>query len=1189
MYKEYLAEFLYSAKSLENSKVFFSTPTGGIYGEVGVNTFRNSISAHYLPHSSEYVAPSSIDIVRLWFKTIGYGEAVPAKGTLKKSLLPLSLANEINIDYAIIFWEDIIVKLNKKHREKVVPYIRFLSLLMMHKMKEGYRDDKRVVFKAPKPSSNAKRVPQGTKPGAKPGHKKHSTFLKQPFVSSKEATKGGSSKAPAGSKTGHSKKRIESNSTVDSNPSQPPVSTPVDTGMHKKDQQATGGPTSLGVTNKIKCVSDGLETVLTTPETRTRIAAKTSEKIKFGAIKLEDLAKLVPNVKDDFKELDSLEDDPIIMVNDSEEDDEEEKNEEIHSTTNDETKDILASTPPSPSSLPTELKDLSSKLNELTEEVKGLKKQVHELKLKLPGDLKDIPSKLEDFQRLDSDDQTTYVPGFTIESSKKKELKMFDFVTEDGEHVHITKEQISAQKKIEEEAKAEAARRKGKIRKEELIDLLGPKVVNKKGPITLKVYREDDTSEIIPEFKASDLHLALALQDLRRLGSIFTSVYAANLSSKEIIPQLSFNHLAISQARLIDERKLHKRDYDNRVNKRQMQTKEGKVDTSKALDASLVDTDNSLTELEKQDTSNKSRNDIDDDDADIRPIYDEKPMDEARRVIGRIKCNLIGHVYQGKPKKFEAQPVKETKSCVLSWIAICLALRFAQLKTFYCVLLRTDSAKLKSALRFVLEDYVLSSRRSCILPWKHCVLPKSRILRFVSEALHVIVCHLTTTSITTYLLKILHHFHFIILQSFIMSTPNITSSTDSQMHNNIMAAGSKDRPPMLAIGRYPQWSSRFLRYIDTRPNGKALRKCILSGPYKPTTVLVQAVEATDDSLAIPKHTTVETPMNMSPENKAHLEAEKEAIHLILTGIGDEIYSTVDACQTAQEMWEAIERLQQGESLNIQDVKTNLFWEFGKFTSHDRETMESYYTRFYKLPEWSRFVTIVKQQHKLDAVLYHKLFDILKQYQKEVNELRAERLARNANPLALVATAQANQDPYYQTSRSHKSHAPSPKPSIPTRSHTTTRQKGKEIAKPINPLSETASEEDSNPKQAQRDKDMQKNLALIAKYLKKIYKPTNNNIRTSSNSRNKNVDTTLRYKNDDHSRQFRNQRTVNVAGAREKVGSPVVQQSGIQCFNSKGFRHFTKECRKPKKIKDFAYHKEKMLLCKQAEKGVPLQA
>nr|GEW98098.1 retrovirus-related Pol polyprotein from transposon TNT 1-94 [Tanacetum cinerariifolium] len=170
------------------------------------------------------------------------------------------------------------------------------------------------------------------------------------------------------------------------------------------------------------------------------------------------------------------------------------------------------------------------------------------------------------------------------------------------------------------------------------------------------------------------------------------------------------------------------------------------------------------------------------------------------------------------------------------------------------------------------------------------------------------------------------------------------------------------------------------------------------------------------------------------------------------------------------------------------------------------------------------------------------------------------------------------------SQSHKSHAPSSKPSIPTRSHTTTRHKGKEIAKSITPPSETAFEEDNDPKQAQRDKDMQKNLALIAKYFKKIYKPTNNNLRTSSNLRNKNVDTTPQYKNDDHSGQFGNQRTVNIVGSREKVGILVAHQSGIQCFNCKEYGHFAKECRKPKRVKDSAYHKEKMLLCKQTEQA-----
>ncbi|GJU75442.1 hypothetical protein Tco_1272512 [Tanacetum coccineum] len=202
MYKEYLAKFWYSAKALENSKVSFFVPTGGIYGEVGVNTFRNAIGAHYLPHSREYVAPPSIDLVRPWFETIG-----------------------------------------------------FLSLMMMHKMKEGYRDGEvtpyptqvfsvnnwalkpnqpkvplfidhmlaiynvaePVVFKVPKPSSNAERVPQGTKPRAKPGHKKHLTSSKQPSVSSKEATKSGSSKAHAGSKTGQLKRKKESSSAMDSN------------------------------------------------------------------------------------------------------------------------------------------------------------------------------------------------------------------------------------------------------------------------------------------------------------------------------------------------------------------------------------------------------------------------------------------------------------------------------------------------------------------------------------------------------------------------------------------------------------------------------------------------------------------------------------------------------------------------------------------------------------------------------------------------------------------------------------------------------------------------------------------------------------------------------------------------------------------------------------------------------------
>ncbi|GJV65814.1 hypothetical protein Tco_1476642 [Tanacetum coccineum] len=200
---------------------------------------------------------------------------------------------------------------------------------------------------------------------------------------------------------------------------------------------------------------------------------------------------------------------------------------------------------------------------------------------------------------------------------------------------------------------------------------------------------------------------------------------------------------------------------------------------------------------------------------------------------------------------------------------------------------------------------------------------------------------------------------------------------------------------------------------------------------------------------------------MSAENRPYYYAEKEAIFLLLTGIGDEIYSTIDACKTANEM---------------------------KFTSHDGESMESYYFKFYKMmneltrnnlqvetmqvnvqflqqlqPEWSRFVTNVKQTEKLDEVSYHRYFDLLKQYQKEVNEICKERIAKSANLLALVAAAQTNPKDYLQAPKHQRSYVPTPKQSFSISSSASTRHKGKEITKPITPPSE--SDSDSDPEQA----------------------------------------------------------------------------------------------------------------------------
>ncbi|GJR97165.1 retrovirus-related pol polyprotein from transposon TNT 1-94 [Tanacetum coccineum] len=70
-----------------------------------------------------------------------------------------------------------------------------------------------------------------------------------------------------------------------------------------------------------------------------------------------------------------------------------------------------------------------------------------------------------------------------------------------------------------------------------------------------------------------------------------------------------------------------------------------------------------------------------------------------------------------------------------------------------------------------------------------------------------------------------------------------------------------------------------------------------------------------------------------PKLKAYFESEKELIHLILTGIGDGIYSTVDACQTAQEMWcKAIEGLLQQSNSAVADKDEEI----------DEKSMEAHY-------------------------------------------------------------------------------------------------------------------------------------------------------------------------------------------------------------------------------------------------------
>nr|GEZ85189.1 hypothetical protein [Tanacetum cinerariifolium] len=170
---------------------------------------------------------------------------------------------------------------------------------------------------------------------------------------------------------------------------------------------------------------------------------------------------------------------------------------------------------------------------------------------------------------------------------------------------------------------------------------------------------------------------------------------------------------------------------------------------------------------------------------------------------------------------------------------------------------------------------------------------------------------------------------------------------------------------------------------------------------------------------------------------------------------------------------------------------------------------------------------------------------MKQHQNEVNEIRAKRLAHIANPLALVA----QQQPVYHP-QNHPTHYTE---NSSTRTQQgVTRNRGKAIFNSPPPIYDQVPSMVAEDDEMSKDKEIDKLMALISLSFKKIYKPTNNNLRTSSNTSRANQDNSPRIS---RGTGYDNQRIGIVAGARETV----------------------------------AYHKKKMLLCKQEEAVIQLNA
>ncbi|GJT08107.1 hypothetical protein Tco_0842569 [Tanacetum coccineum] len=146
------------------------------------------------------------------------------------------------------------------------------------------------------------------------------------------------------------------------------------------------------------------------------------------------------------------------------------------------------------------------------------------------------------------------------------------------------------------------------------------------------------------------LEKQLDKEEFQEIGSMTAFKYFLEYTQLEIreFRDTLIQHIEYVK-KSIDKRALYKRDCDSMMNERQMQTIVEKVDTSKALDASLVDTESSGTEFEKQDTSSRLGNDAHADDADIRPTYDEEPM-VVVQMIAEINVFAIGQQHVEQPE-----------------------------------------------------------------------------------------------------------------------------------------------------------------------------------------------------------------------------------------------------------------------------------------------------------------------------------------------------------------------------------------------------------------------------------------------------------------------------------------------------------------------------------------------------------
>ncbi|GJR51132.1 hypothetical protein Tco_1401653 [Tanacetum coccineum] len=116
------------------------------------------------------------------------------------------------------------------------------------------------------------------------------------------------------------------------------------------------------------------------------------------------------------------------------------------------------------------------------------------------------------------------------------------------------------------------------------------------------------------------------------------------------------------------------------------------------------------------------------------------------------------------------------------------------------------------------------------------------------------------------------------------------------MAENVIDAGSENRPPMLEKGMYDSWKTQIILYIRGKENDEMLKDSIDNGPYQLKPEIT--VKDTDGVTDIRRPQRVK---DLVGQKKLRYDSDIKAVNILLLGLPVDIYTLSNHYQTAKEI------------------------------------------------------------------------------------------------------------------------------------------------------------------------------------------------------------------------------------------------------------------------------------------------